>query len=84
MFYFKVSLIILTSTINLNFIGQLEKIEIFTLELDAYLHGKGFKIRYKVFGEKYCAETPVIEISENMEFNYNKIVCFDKIRKVSY
>ena len=58
------------------------KIEIDRLDLNDYLHGKGFKVRFKVHGEKYRSETPAIEVTHDMKFGYSKVVCFESVTRV--
>lgn len=50
-----------------------------TFEIGAALHAKGFKIKFKLFGEKKYTETPPIDNSTNMKFNYSKIINYDSI-----
>jgi len=56
------------------------KLEILALEINSYLKGKGFKVKFKVFGEKYRSETPIVDVSHNMNFSYSKTVCFESIK----
>ena len=57
------------------------KVEILNLQINSYLQGKGFKLKFKVFGEKYRSETPLVEVSHDMSFAYSKIICFESIQK---
>ena len=60
------------------------KLSISVCEIAQNQNAKGFKVKFKIFGDNSYIETPMVANSVKMDFKYSHVVTYAKLTKVRY